>query len=234
MIKHTFKVQTRITTGRSVKKLRLEGLVPANVFGKKIASLIVQMNSKEFEKLRRSVGESTLLYLQVEGEKEERPVLVRELVYHPVSHQLLHVSFNQVNLKEKVTAPVAILLEGVSPAETEKLGILVQQLDEVEIEALPADMPEGLKVDVSILTEVGAAIAVKDLSVDASKITIKTDPNAILVKIEPLAAEEKVEAPVVVAPAEGTPVTHTESATPPTAPASGAEAPAKAPTPEKK
>lgn len=237
MIKHTLAVQPRTTTGRQVKRLRAQGTTPANIFGKKIPSVAIQLNTKTFSKLRREVGESTLLYMQVEGEKDERPVLVRDIVFHPVSQEILHISFNQVNLKEKVTAPVAITLTGESPAEREKLGILVQQLDEVEVEALPTDIPEGFQVDISGLAEVGASIAVKDLSIDASKITIKTDPEAVLVKIEPLAAEEKVEAPIpVAAPVEGAAtVPPVEGAASTTPTPSGAEAPAKAsPAPEKK
>jgi large subunit ribosomal protein L25 len=200
MAKHSLSVQPRVLTGRAVKKLRAQGLVPANIFGNHIDSVNVQVNTKTFSKLFNEVGESTLIYLQVEGEKEERPVLVREVVNHPVSGQLQHISLNQVNLKEKVTAPVSLVLEGEAPAVTEKAGILVQQLDEIEIEALPTDMPENITIDISSLKAVDDAIAVKDLHLDSSKIKVETDLESIIVKIEPLAAEEPVEAP---APAAG-------------------------------
>lgn len=218
MIKHLLQAQNRTLTGRSVKRLRSQGIAPANIFGKKIPSVSIQVSLKDFDKLRHQVGESTLLYLRLEGEKDERPVLVRDVVIHPVTGKPLHLSFNQVNLKEKVIAPVPVNLTGEAPAEQEKLGILVQQLDEVEIEALPTDIPEGLEVDVSSLTEVGASLSVKDLSVDHTKITIKTDPEAILVKIEPLAAEEKVEIPVATeVPVEGESTSTEAPVSPPTA-----------------
>lgn len=233
MTKHTLSVQARTITGRAVKKLRAQGLVPANIFGKKITSLPVQFVAKEFDLLRRQVGESTLLYLQVAGDKDEHPVLIREIVFHPMTSRILHVSFNQVNLKERVTAPVPVALAGESPAEKEKLGILVQLLNEVEIESLPTDMPEGLQADVSGLTEVGASLTVADLSVDTSRITIKTAPGEILVRIEPLAAEEKVEAPP--APVEGAaPAAPAEGAAPATAPATAAAPAAPSAAPEKK
>lgn len=190
MTKHTFPVEPRLVTGRKVKQLRKTGIVPAGVFGKTIESVNVQLDSKLFLKLRKIIGESALLYLQIKGDSAERPVLVREVTVHPVTGELLHVSFNQVSLKEKVTANVSITTTGESPAERDKLGILVQQLDEVEIEALPTDIPEGFTVDISVLTEVDTSIAVKDLVVDTSKITITTDPESIIAKIEPLAAEE--------------------------------------------
>lgn len=204
MAQHTLSVSPRTLSGRKVKKLRQEGKVPANIFGKKIPTTNIQVDAKEFLKVYKEVGESTLVYLG------DRPVLVSEVTYHPVTDQLLHVSFRQVDLKAKVTAPVAVELTGEASAEQEKLGIMVQQLDEVEIEALPTDMPENIKVDVSSLSEVGSQITVVDLNLDSSKMTIKTDPTAIIVKIEALAKEEKVEAP---------PTTEVSAETPTTEPA---------------
>lgn len=198
--KHTLSATPRTTKGRKVKLLRQQGQTPANIFGKSVESTNVQVDSKEFEKLFKIVGESTLVYLDVKGEKEARPVLVREVTIHPVTGHMLHIDFNQVSLKEKVTAPVAIHLIDEAPAELQKLGIMVQQLNEVEIEALPADMPLSLEVSVKDLAAVGDAILVKDLVVD-SNLSLKTDPEVMVVKIEALAKEEVVEAPVA---AEGT------------------------------
>ena len=197
MIQNKFTVQPRQTLGRKVKKLRAQGVVPANVFGKKIPSVNLQLSTKDFQKKYSEVGESTLVYLQVEGEKTDRPVMVSQVTRDPVTGNILHVSFRQVDLKQKVTAPVTVKLTGEAPAEKEKLGILVQQLDEIEVEALPADLLDHVDVDVSGLAEVNQAIFAKDLKLD-SKLTLKTEPDAIVAKIEPLAKEEVKE---VVAPA---------------------------------
>lgn len=199
MTQHNLAVQPRQVLGRKVKKLRSQGIVPANVFGKKIPSVNLQLSSKDFLKKYSEVGESTLVYLKVEGEKADRPVMVSQITRDPVTGQILHVSFHQVDLKEKVTAPVSVKLTGEAPAEKDKLGILVQQLDEIEIEALPADLPDHIDVDVTGLAEVNQAIYVKDLKL-SSKLTLKTEPDAIVAKIEPLAKEEKT--PEVV-PTEG-------------------------------
>lgn len=193
MTKHTFSVEPRTIVGRKVKQLRKTGLVPAGIFGKTVSSQNIQLKSKDFLKLIKNIGESSLIYLQVKGDNAEKPVLVRELTSDPVTGELLHISFNQVSLKEKVTATVSVEITGESPAERDKLGILVQQLDQVEIEALPTDIPEGFTVDANMLAEVNSAITVGDLVVDKSKITITTDPESIIAKIEPLAAEEVVE-----------------------------------------
>ncbi len=213
MSQHRLKAQTRQQTGRQVKKLRQVGQVPANVFGKGIKSANVQVEEKTLLQLLKEVGESGLVYLQVEGEAEDRPVMIAELRRHPVSGQLQHLALHQVDLKEKTTAAVPVKLVGESSAVEEKLGILVQQLSEIELEALPADMPDHVEVDVSVLTAVGQAIYVQNVQLNA-KLTIQSDPEAIVAKIEPLAAEEPKEAPVTEVTAEGAAVTPVEGEQP--------------------
>lgn len=200
----TLTVHLRSVSGRRVKKLRAQGLIPANVFGKDVASVSLQVDSKTFSKVASQVGESTLFYLQVAGEKQPRPVFIHEITPHPVSGHLLHVSFHQVNLKEKVTAPVKVVLVGEAPAQKDGIGVLVQHLHEVDIEALPADMPDRLEADISGLAAVDSAVYVKDLKI-GPKLTVQIDPETIVAKIESLAKEEVVAKPVVSpeVPAEG-------------------------------
>jgi large subunit ribosomal protein L25 len=217
--KHTLSVTPRTLTGRKVNSLRRSGIVPANVFGKHVDSTSLQVDAKLFDKLYAQSGGSTLVYLKTDG-LPDRPVLIREVSKHPVSGQIMHIDFNQVSLKEKVTAPVSILLIDEAPAEKEKLGILVQQLDEVEVEALPTDMPEHLEISVANLAAVDDSVTVGDIKLDG-KIEIKTDPETIVAKIEAFAAEEPVEAPVAEGEAvvEGTGLTGetTEDSEQPTA-----------------
>ena len=199
MIKHTLKASARQAVGRAAKRLHTTGQLPANVFGKDVTSTTIQVGEKELAHLLKEAGESTLIYLQVEGEKDDRPVMMAELKRHPVTGMTQHVAFHQVNLKQKVTTTVPVKLVGEAPAVTEKLGILVQQLSEIEIEALPTDVPEHLEVDITSLAEVDAAVLVRDIKVPAD-IEVKTEADSLVAKIEPLAAEEPKEAP---APVEG-------------------------------
>ena len=157
-----------------------------------------------------------MVYLQVAGEKEDRPVLIRQVVNDAVNESVLHVDFHQVNLKEKVKAAVPLKLIGESPAEKDKLGILVSQLTEVEVEALPTEMPEIFEIDVTILTELGQSIMVSDIKV-STKVEVLTDKTQVIAKIEQLAKEEVKEE---VAPVEG------EPATPDQAPAPAEDSPA--------
>lgn len=218
MNKITLKIEKRKLTGRKVKRLRLEGIVPANVYGKKVKSEAVQVDSKEFAKVFEKAGETGIVEL-VEG-KTVRPVLIHDVQIHAVSGEPLHVDFMQVDLKVKVTATVQVVMEGESPAEKSGIGTVVQQLQEIEVEALPADLPEKFVVDATKLAEVDQAVLVKDLDYDKSKVEIKTDLEGIVAKVEPPQKEEVIAPPVEEA-AEGEEAPTAEGEAPAEAPAEG-------------
>jgi large subunit ribosomal protein L25 len=224
MDKKILKAQERTLSGRKVKNVRKQGFLPGNVYGKKIKSQAVQVDRKEFELVYKEVGETGLVTLQLD--KEELPVLVSNVQKHPISDEIIHIDFRQVDLKAKVTAEVPVEVIGESPAEKQGVGTVVQYLKEVQIEALPADLLEKFEVDTSTLSEVDQAIYVKDLKIDASKIEIKTNGDEIVVKVEPPQKEEVVEAPVASEgeiPAEGAPAAEGEATT------EGSEAPKEEP-----
>jgi large subunit ribosomal protein L25 len=205
MDKKVLNAETRKLDGRKVKTLRVQGLLPANIYGKNIKSLSIQVDKKEFEQVYSEVGETGLISLQVG--KEERPVLVNNVQKHPTTDEPIHIDFRQVDLKTKVTAEVPVEVTGESPAEKQGIGTVVQYLNQVEVEALPGDLIEKFEVDTSKLAEVDQAIYVKDLKVDKSKVEIKTNGDEIVVKVEPPQKEEVVETPAVApegeVPAEG-------------------------------
>src|SRR5688572_7140013 len=106
MTKITLHLDTRNLQGRKVKQLRRQGIVPANIFGKKIDSSSVQVKEKDFQKTFEAAGETSIIYATVGDEKKERPLLVSATQIHPVTGSVLHVDFHQVDLTEKVTAAV--------------------------------------------------------------------------------------------------------------------------------
>lgn len=187
-------VEKRKITGKKVKLLRREGLLPANIYGKKTKSLSVQLPAKLFLSVFKEVGETGLLELKVGGEDTVRPVLVHNVHFHPVSSDPLHVDFYQVDLKEKVTTKIPVEIIGESLAVKDKIGILIQPLSEVEVEALPADLPEKIEVDISGLKAVGGIITVDQVKV-APGVKILTDGKEVLAKIEPPAKEEEIIVP---------------------------------------
>jgi large subunit ribosomal protein L25 len=206
MEKIILKAKSRKEVGRKVKLLRKEGILPANIYGKKIKSESIQIGVSDFKDVYKKAGETGLIYLELEGgkeKKEERPVLVANIQKDPVSDTLLHIDFHQVDLKEKVEAKVPVELIGESPAEKQSIGTVVQYLKEIEVEALPTDLPEKFQIDISTLSEVDQMVHVKDLPYDKSKIEVKTDIEEILVKVEPPQKEEVIAPPVAEVPAEG-------------------------------
>jgi len=189
MEKIALKAKVRKQVGRKVKLLRKEGFLPANIYGKKIKSESIQIDLKEFLDVYKKVGDTKLFYIN------DRPVLVANIQKDPVSDALLHIDFHQVDLKEKVEAKVPVELTGESPAEKQAIGTVVQYLNEIEVEALPADLPDKFEIDISKLSEVDQMVHVKDLLFDKLKIEVKTDLEEILVKVEPPQKEEVVAPP---------------------------------------
>lgn len=215
----TLTVEKRAILGKKVKKLRREGVLPTNIYGKGIQSLAVQVSTKEFENVFKEVGETGLVDLHVNG--EVRPVLIHNVHIEPLTHAPLHADFYQVNLKEKIKTMVPVVTVGEPKAVSEKIGLLLQPLSEVEVEALPEDLPENIEVNVEPLAAVDDQITIGELK--ASKgVEILTDPKQVVVKITELVSKEATEQAAAEAAAAEAAKTEAAAETP----AEGAEAPA--------
>lgn len=196
---HTLNAEVRTVLGRKVKNLRKQGIVPATVYGKGFESTSIQIASKDLDRVFDQAGESSLVELILDG--KTLPVLFRNPQYHPVDGGLIHVDCFKVNLKEKITTFVPINLIGEAPAV--KAGnVLVSVSEEIEVEALPADLPESFEVDISTLENLDSVITVADLKTDA-KVKILSPADHIIVKLEePRAEEVEPVAEEAVAPGE--------------------------------
>lgn len=186
-------VEKRETTGRKVKKLRREGILPSSIFGKGVKSLSVQIPLQDFLKVYRQAGETGIVEITVAGEKKTRPVLIKNVQFHPVKRTPLHVDLHQVDLSVKVRAMVPLIITNEAPAVREKIGALLTPAQEVEVEALPMDLPEKIAVDVSALSELDQEVKVKDLALDRNKITVLTDSELVVAKIGALISKEAEE-----------------------------------------
>lgn len=193
MIREKLSVQKRTVTGKKVKQLRKSGILPATLYGKKIKSESLQLNIKDFLKVYKKTGSTTLVDLLVDNDKDPRPVLIHVVQKNPVSGFYVHADFYQVDLKEKIKAAITVISTGEARAVSEKKGVLLHVLSEVEVEALPTDLPEHIEVNVGNLLEVDQAIYVKDLNVDKNKVTVLTDGEEIVFKIGPLVTKEMEE-----------------------------------------
>jgi large subunit ribosomal protein L25 len=187
MKKYSLTASPRDIVGRKVKTLRLQGQIPATVYGKNVKSVSVSVAATGFEKIYKEAGETGLVELAVG--KDVRPVLVHTLQRDPVSNHLLHIEFHQVDLKEKVHTKVPLLFTGDAPAVAGKVGVLLTLIDEVEVEALPMDLPEKLTVDVSKLAEVNQEVKVGEIKVP-SGVTVLTDKDQSVVRVGALISKE--------------------------------------------
>lgn len=181
--------------------------MPATIYGKGFEPVSAQLSDKEMGKVFAEVGEAGLVDLELEG--KVIPVLFRNPQYHPLSGNLIHIDCYKVNLKEKITATVPIVMAGESLA-VKGGNILVEVSNEIEVEALPTDLPEKIEVDISVLDEVGKTVTVADLKL-GDKVEIKTHKDQVIVKVEE-PREEVIETPeATVTPGE---VPATEQKTP--------------------
>jgi len=182
------KAEVREILGSKVKQLRSAGIIPANIFGNTTDSVSVQVVSEDFRNVFAETGETGLIQINIEG--EDRPVLIDNIQTHPVTDEILHIDFKQVNLKEKVVATVPLVYVGDSPAE--KVGLVVmQQLNDVEVEALPMDLPEKIEVDLTTLVDTESFISIADLDT-GNKFEIQAEKSQIVANVaEP--REEEVE-----------------------------------------
>jgi large subunit ribosomal protein L25 len=179
-------VEKRKVLGKKVKLLRKEGLIPGNIFGKDFKSLSIQVPYKDFEAVYEEAGETGVVDISIDDQVV--PVLIHG-IQKDYKRTPLHVDFYKVNLKEKVKAMVPIELIGEAKAETDKVGLLMQIMSELEVEALPTELPEKIEVNVEKLALVDDQITIEDVKAPQD-VEILTDPGQVIAKIGELISKE--------------------------------------------
>lgn len=189
MQKTTFSVYKR--QDKKPGQLRREGVVPANMYQAGSESRSLQVLAKDFVRLERNLSENAIIYLTIEGESAELPVLIDEVQYDSLGKQLLHVVFRKVNLREKIKAEISV--ETTSEFKVDN-GVLVLVKSHVEVEALPTDLPENFVVDLSVFKQLGDQITLADLAFDRDKVTLvlaeDEQPEEVVVALAQEKAEE--------------------------------------------
>ena len=187
-------VENRTILGKSVKKLRRQGILPGVIYGYRLDKpQPIQVDGRTFDRIYHRAGNIHLVNLQVGETGTVYPVMVHEVKRDPITHNLSHVDFVAVNLRVEITTHVQIVLAGVAPAVAAGDGMLLQTLETISIKVLPASVPETITVDVSGLSEVGAAVHVKDLVVPEG-VTVLTDPEETVALITAIRVEAVEEA----------------------------------------
>ncbi len=212
------KVKKRSVLGKKVKKLRKEGILPANIYGRDMKSSAVELPLDSFLSVFSKVHETGLVDLAYDG--QTIPVLIHNVQIDPRTQTPVHADFFKVNLKEKIKAHIPIVAVGEPKAVADKTGLLEQPVSELEVEALPTDLPEKIEVNVEQLTKVDDQIIVSDIKV-ADEITILSDQSQVVFKIGELVTKE-MEAEIAAEEAE-TAAAVAEAQTETETPAEGAE-----------
>ena len=199
MEKVVLKAVKRDVIGKQVKALRREGQLPAVMYGRHIEKPVaILLNARDTARALAKVSSSSLVMIELDG--QEYPALVREKQRDFIKNRLLHVDFLAVSLTEKLTAYVGIELSGLSLAVKDYNAILATGLNEIEVECLPADLPEKIVVDIAALAKVGDAIHVSDL-VLSDKVKVLSSADEMLVIATAAKVEEVTEAAAVTAEA---------------------------------
>lgn len=185
-------VQPRVKTGKAVRSLRKNGLVPGNIYGAGVTSQAIEVSYKALTPFLRDTGESEIIDLQVEGEQKTRPVLLGLVQTDPVSRDVLHVDFRQVDLTKEITTEVALVFEGEPVVVKSGQAVLLELLDSIEVTALPDKLPSEFVVDVSGLQEIGDQITIADLQI-ADDVVIENDPEQLVCKLDEVLQQEEEE-----------------------------------------
>ena len=170
------KAQKRTALGKGVEALREKGMIPAVVYGPKQESLSITLDRRDFEKVFKAAGESTVVTLDVEG--TAIPTLIHDVNHEPIKGVIRHVDFYAIVKGQKVK--VMIPLEFVGDSAAVKAGAnLVKTMYEVEVEADPMNLPHSLDVDISVLAAVGDQVLAKDIKLPAG-VELTTEPEEVV------------------------------------------------------
>jgi large subunit ribosomal protein L25 len=177
--------EPREITGKASRKVRRAGMVPAVVYGHNVTSQSLQVPKKEFEQVYLRAGSNTLVDLKVGEGEPARKVFIHEVQRTAVSHDLTHIDFLAVNLREEMTTSVPVVLIGESPVIANNEGVLIHQTEYIQIKALPTDIPPSIEVDISVLDEIGKSIHVADLELPEN-VTLLTPVDDLIARVNEL------------------------------------------------
>ena len=207
------KATKRHIEGKKVQELRRTGVTPAHLFGPGVESLAIQCDTSNLRNILAEAGHTQLVTLKLGHEHNPRTVMIREVQIDNFRGALLHVDFYQVKLTENIRVNVPIILIGDSAAAKMKGNSLVQELNDLTVQCLPANIPNKVEVDVTPLVTADQLIRIKDLPA-IKDVTIINDMGVVVARIavevaevveeKPKAAEEGAEATAEgAAPVEG-------------------------------
>ena len=206
----TLKATIRKDLGKKVKNLRKMGIAPAVLYGPKTESLSLETNLKEFEKIYAAAGGSSLITLAIaKGEDEAKAsspsdklgskkflVLIHAIEIDAISQKPIHIDFYQPRLDEEITANVPLTFEGGSLAVKDLGGTLVKNIHEVQVKALPQNLPHEIKVNIEKLKTLEDIVLIKDLILPQGVKIIRDQQEIVASVVLPEKVEEELAKPV--------------------------------------
>lgn len=180
----TLKLERRDLTGKKVRRLRRQGIVPVHVYGADIQPASLQVEERTLNRLLPRVGSNIPVSVEYDGQDSENICFVREVQRHPVSDEVIHVDFMRVDVSRAVSAEVPLTLTGTSAAVSQMAGTLLQSVQSLLIEALPMNMPAEIIVDISVLSELDSTLSVSEIEVPGD-VAVLNDPNDTVMRVAP-------------------------------------------------
>lgn len=182
---------SRTVTGKANRQLRASGQTPAVVYGHGDEAEVVAVDSRELDYAYASAGGNKIIGLKIDDARQKN-ALIHEVQSDVRTGHLVHADFYLVRMDEKIKTEVPLHFTGESTAVYQQEGTLLRALETVEIEALPADLPENFEVDISVLDDFDKSITVADLKVP-SGVEVLTPAEELVVRVEPPRSEEELE-----------------------------------------
>lgn len=198
--KHTLSLEPRTVLGKKVRRLRRSGVLPATVYGKGVDPIAVQVDARSFNTVYRRAGRTSLVELHIAG-RQPLAAFIHALQRHPVTRDIIHVDFRAVDLTRAVEVAVPLHIEGESPLVESGEAVLNQVLNAVEIQALPANIPAYIAVNISGLDAFDKSIHVRDLMLPPG-VTLVTSGDELVVSLAHVRAAEEEEAATAAETAE--------------------------------
>lgn len=193
MEKIVLKAEKRNVVGKQVKALRREGKLPGVIYGRHVEPISISLEAHSTGLAMAKLTSSSLVTINLDG--KEYPALVRDRQRDYIKGNLTHVDFLAVDLNEKIRTFVGVHYVGVSGAVKDYNGVLVHNLEQLEVECLPTDLPERIEIDISVLAKIGDGIRVHDVKI-SDKVRIVTDGDE-MVAVVTLAKDEAEDAAAV-------------------------------------
>ncbi len=187
----TVKLDRRTVTGKKVRQLRRQGLIPVHVYGAGIKPANLQVDDRTLNRLLLQIGSNIPVSVVYEDQDEENICFVREVQRNPVTESVIHVDFLKVDVSRTVSTEVPLAIIGIAPAVTQMAGTLLQNVQSLLIEALPMDMPAEVPLDVSGLVDFDASVAVRDVQVPGNVIVLN-NPDDVIARVAPPRLEVEI------------------------------------------